>query len=137
MVVSLSLNYRRKPTIGRADPPVIPVTDEVSPNENLQFLYGHSLRIVAVIEKLAFHSGPHAFASGIIVAPATSTVHTLNNAYLAYPDLRGAIVHSDRGTQYTSETYRKALAKYGIIQSMNRAGGRCHEMPDAKACGPE
>ena len=31
----------------------------------------------------------------------------------------------DRGTQYTSETYRKALAKYGIIQSMNRAGGRC------------
>ena len=30
MVVSLSLNYRRKPTVGRADPPVIPVTDEVS-----------------------------------------------------------------------------------------------------------
>ena len=58
---------------------------------------------------------------------ATLCEHTLDNAYLAYPDLRGAIVHSDRGTQYTSETYRKALAKYGIIQSMNRAGGRCHD----------
>ena len=78
-VVSLALDHRRKPTVSRADPPVIPVTDEISPNENLQFLCGHSLRIVAVIEKLAFHSGPHAFASGIIVAPATSTVHALNN----------------------------------------------------------
>ena len=58
---------------------------------------------------------------------ATLCEHTLDNAYLAYPDLRGAIVHSDRGTQYTSETYRKALAKYGIIQSMNSAGGRCHD----------
>lgn len=54
-------------------------TDEISPNEKLQFLYGHSLRIVAVIEKLAFHSGPHTFTSGIIVALATSAVHTLNN----------------------------------------------------------
>lgn len=51
----------------------------------------------------------------------------LSDAGFLYPDLRGAIVHSDRGTQYTSETYRKALAKYGIIQSMNRAGGRCHD----------
>lgn len=79
MVVSLALDHRRKPTVSRADPPVIPVTDEISPNENLQFLCGHSFRIVAVIEKLAFHSGPHAFASGIIVTPATSTVHALNN----------------------------------------------------------
>ena len=58
---------------------------------------------------------------------ATLCEHTLDNACLAYPDLRGAVVHSDRGTQYTSESYRKALAKYGIIQSMNSAGGRCHD----------
>lgn len=38
---------------------------------------GHSLRIVSVIEKLAFHSGPHIFTSGIIVAPANRTVHAL------------------------------------------------------------
>ena len=32
-----------------------------------------------------------------------------------------------RGTQYTSELYRKAISKYGILQSMNSAGGRCHD----------
>lgn len=52
---------------------------------------------------------------------------TLVNAVRSYPTLRGAVIHSDRGTQYTSETYRKAVAKYGIIQSMNSAGGRCHD----------
>ena len=48
---------------------------------------------------------------------------TLDNACKAYPMLRGAILHSDRGTQYTSELYRKAINKYGILQSMNSAGG--------------
>ncbi len=52
---------------------------------------------------------------------------TLDNAICSYPGLRGAVIHSDRGTQYTSETYRKAVAKYGIRQSMNSAGGRCHD----------
>ena len=52
---------------------------------------------------------------------------TLTNAYMAYPDLRGCIIHSDRGSQYTSEIYRNAISKYGIIQSMNSAGGRCHD----------
>jgi len=45
----------------------------------------------------------------------------------AYPMIRGAILHSDRGTQYTSDLYRKAINKYGILQSMNSAGGRCHD----------
>lgn len=58
---------------------------------------------------------------------ATLCEHTLDNAMLAYPDLRGAIIHSDRGTQYTSKQYRKAIAKYGIQQSMNSVGGRCHD----------
>ena len=52
---------------------------------------------------------------------------TLDNAIRSYPALRGAVIHSDRGTQYTSETYRKAISKYGISQSMNSAGGRCHD----------
>lgn len=52
---------------------------------------------------------------------------TLDNACKAYPRLRGAVLHSDRGTQYTSELYRKAINKYGIHQSMNSAGGRCHD----------
>ena len=58
---------------------------------------------------------------------ATLCVETLKNAAFAYPDLCGAIVHSDRGTQYTSELYRKAIKKYRIEQSMNSAGGRYHD----------
>lgn len=58
---------------------------------------------------------------------ATLCEQTLDNAYRAYPLLRGAILHSDRGTQYTSELYRSAIHKYGIRQSMNSAGGRCHD----------
>lgn len=54
-------------------------------------------------------------------------VNTLKSAILAYPDLRGSLVHSDRGTQYTSVEYRQAIEKYGIVQSMNSAGGRCHD----------
>ena len=54
-------------------------------------------------------------------------VKTLDNAYRIYPKLRGAIVHSDRGTQYTSTEYRNVINKYGIQQSMNSDGGRCHD----------
>ena len=54
-------------------------------------------------------------------------VHTLDHAVTSYPSLRGAIIHSDRGAQYTSEQYRKELYQYGIRQSMNSAGGRCHD----------
>jgi transposase InsO family protein len=42
-------------------------------------------------------------------------------------DLRGAVGHSDRGSQYTSELFRRVLAKLGISQSMNGASGRCHD----------
>ena len=52
---------------------------------------------------------------------------TLENAVRSYPALRKAVIHSDRGAQYTSGTYRKAVHKYGILQSMNSAGGRCHD----------
>ena len=52
---------------------------------------------------------------------------TLKNASLQYPEIRGAIVYSDRGSQYTSAAYRAAIQKYGIVQSMNSAGGRCHD----------
>ncbi len=33
-----------------------------------------------------------------------------------------AIVHSDRGSQYASEAFRKELKKYGCKQSMSRKG---------------
>ena len=52
---------------------------------------------------------------------------TLKNESLRYPDICGAIIHSDRGSQYTSSAYRTSIQKYGIVQSMNSAGGRCHD----------
>lgn len=54
-------------------------------------------------------------------------VRTLEDACRGYPEMRTAIVHSDRGNQYTSEKYRTAIAKFEVRQSMNSAGGRCHD----------
>lgn len=58
---------------------------------------------------------------------ASLCCHTVENAKKAYPDIAGCIIHSDRGSQYTSIEYREKLRKFGIIQSMNSAGGRCHD----------
>ena len=55
-------------------------------------------------------------------------VQTVINAYESYPEIKGAIIHSDRGSQYTSEEYRAIMGKYGIIQSMNSDGGRCQRV---------
>lgn len=57
---------------------------------------------------------------------AGMVVDTFLSAASQY-DLRGAISHSDRGSQYTSEPVRKILADIGIVQSMNSAAGRCHD----------
>lgn len=118
MVVSLTLNHRRKPTVGRADPPVVPVTDEISPNKNSQLIRGQAFRIVAVIEKLAFHSGPHAFTSSIIVAPATITVHALYNAIFRKRLTVGftGILSSSVGVHNGTSQIR--MRQIGIIQCM-------------------
>ena len=57
---------------------------------------------------------------------AELVVDTFRQAAGRY-DLRGAISHSDRGSQYTSVIFREMLAKLGIIQSMNGAAGNCHD----------
>ena len=49
-------------------------------------------------------------------------IHTLENALTAYPALEGAVIHSDRGTQYTSESYRQTIREHHIHQSMTAAG---------------
>ena len=54
-------------------------------------------------------------------------VETVRNACQTYPQMCGAIIHSDRGSQYTSQLYRDELQRRNIIQSMNSAGGRCHD----------
>lgn len=60
-------------------------------------------------------------------------MRTYADALACYPSLKGATIHSDRGSQYTSETYRKAVVEYGIRQSMNSAGGRCHDNARCKS----
>ena len=50
---------------------------------------------------------------------------TVENKAAAYPEF--AVLHFDRGSQYTSASYRAALNEYGVKQSMNSAGGRCHD----------
>jgi len=40
--------------------------------------------------------------------------------------LRGAILHSDRGSQYTSAAFRQILEKYGIRQSLSGVGS-CYD----------
>lgn len=54
-------------------------------------------------------------------------IATVENAHKAFPGIRGAVIHSDRGSQYTSAAYRAELKQCGIIQSMNSDGGRCHD----------
>jgi len=58
---------------------------------------------------------------------ATLCEKTLKNTYKSHPGIRGSILHSDIGTQYTSELYRNEIKKYGILRSMNSAGGKCHD----------
>jgi len=57
----------------------------------------------------------------------TLCIKTIRIAAKAYPGLKGAISHSDRGSQYTSGDYKKELSRLEIRQSMNSAGGRCHD----------
>lgn len=52
---------------------------------------------------------------------------TIENMVKSNPSVCGMILHSDRGIQYTSASYRAELSRHGIIQSMNSDGGRCHD----------
>ncbi len=45
---------------------------------------------------------------------------------------RNAIVHTDRGSQYVSDDYRKLLAKHDIRQSMS-AKGNCYDNAQAES----
>ena len=57
---------------------------------------------------------------------AELVIETFEQAAGKY-DLRGAISHSDRGRQYTSQDFRDKLEELGVTQSMNSAAGRCHD----------
>lgn len=50
----------------------------------------------------------------------------LNIAYQSKKPGKGLIHHSDRGTQYTSNDYRKKLNEYKMVASMSRTGN-CYD----------
>ena len=45
-------------------------------------------------------------------------IDTFNAEAKRFP-LNGAILHSDRGSQYTSEAFRKTLSNAGVLQSLS------------------
>lgn len=83
LIIKQPFHHRGKPTISRANSPIIPVAEEIPPDERLEFLHGHILRIAAVIKQFRLHSGPHAFTAGVVVTSAASAVHALLYAKFA------------------------------------------------------
>jgi putative transposase len=53
---------------------------------------------------------------------ARLTEAALNSAIAARNPSRGCVHHSDRGSQYAAEYYRKILAVHGLVGSMSRRG---------------
>ena len=55
-------------------------------------------------------------------------INTLKAVACRYP-VRGATLHSDRGSQYTSEAFKKKLSEYGMLQSLS---GEAHCYDNAR-----
>ena len=53
---------------------------------------------------------------------ARVVIAALKAAINARDPPRGCVHHSDRGSQYASETYRSVLREYGLVVSMGRRG---------------
>lgn len=49
-------------------------------------------------------------------------IATVEQLHTRFPNLKWAILHSDRGSQYTSEAFRQTLKDYGIKQSLSGTG---------------
>jgi putative transposase len=51
--------------------------------------------------------------------------YSIESTFVNRNPSKSAIVHSDRGSQYTSDAFRETLEKFGITQSMSHAGSSC------------
>ena len=56
-------------------------------------------------------------------------ISTINKATSRRENMVGVILHSDQGSQYTTEYYSKLLLSKGIIQSMSRRGNCLDNAP--------
>jgi len=52
-------------------------------------------------------------------------VYSIESTFVNPDPTKKPIVHSDRGSQYTSDAFREVLEKSGITQSMSHAGSSC------------
>lgn len=57
---------------------------------------------------------------------AELVIAAFNQAVWRRKPARGLLLHSDRGSQYASEAFRRALTEHGMIQSMS-AKGECYD----------
>lgn len=57
---------------------------------------------------------------------AASTCMALKKYFYKYSPKKGVLIHSDRGVQYTSKEFRRALKKQKAVQSMSRKG-ECYD----------
>ena len=53
-------------------------------------------------------------------------IDTVKQLKQRYGNLEGVILHSDRGSQYTSDAFRSILSTYGMIQSLSSTG-KCYD----------
>lgn len=49
-------------------------------------------------------------------------IDTVRQLERIYPSLKGAVFHSDRGSQYSSAAFRAELSRCGMIQSLSGTG---------------
>ena len=49
-------------------------------------------------------------------------IDTVRQLGRIYPNLKGAVFHSDRGSQYTSAAFRAELSRRGMVQSLSGTG---------------
>jgi putative transposase len=49
-------------------------------------------------------------------------LQALDNAVTTQKPAPGVLLHTDLGTQYTSEAFTKAVQEHGMIQSFSRKG---------------
>lgn len=79
----LSLDHWRQTAIGRANPSGVPVDNDVSPYEGLQFLDRHFFGIISAVQEFFLHPCPHRLTACIVMASTPIAVHTLLNTVAA------------------------------------------------------
>ena len=121
--------YRPRPTQGSSDRKPIPnLLKKRFPQRPNQCLVG-DITYVSTKEGWLYLAGFMDLSSKLIkgyslseTMPTGLVTQALSKAIKRYPKLKGAIVHSDRGSQYTSHAYQKKLEANDLKISMGERG---------------